>query len=153
MQTLTDAAVRDALLENGGDLAQTARAFGLIRLELTDFVSRRPALIAIVVDLRDQLVDDALRHLHDGVAANQPWALRETLNQLGGRRGYGRDSEFFDPFGPSTPPPEPVPILERLTEPERVRLQELLGRIQLDEQPCEGRLPPQQGSPSTDQAA
>ena len=158
MVPLTDAAVHDAILSTAGNLTYAAQLLGRVRTEIFEYVVPRPALSGLVIDLRDQMVDDAHMYLRTALLDGQPWAIQETLRTLGQGRGYGGDDEWFDPLGPPAPAPEREPDFMLLTEEERARAAELLAIIQIDEQnsaaATPGEPPPKKPpTPCSDQAA
>jgi hypothetical protein len=87
MNPLTDTAVHEAILATAGNLTYAAQTLGRVRSEIFAYVLRRPALMGLVVDLRDQMVDDAHMHLRTALLDGQPWAIQETLRTLGQGRG------------------------------------------------------------------
>ncbi len=85
---LTVATVDDQLNKAFGNISVVAKAFGVTRSAVYDFIKRHPTLKRTMEDAREKLVDDAESALHAAVLNKEGWAVCFTLKTIGKDRGY-----------------------------------------------------------------
>jgi hypothetical protein len=88
MGVLNVEALTAKLREYHGNLAACGRAFGVSRSGVSKFVSRRPALQAVVDECREAMKDHAEGALYKAVLAGEPWAVCFFLKCQAKDRGY-----------------------------------------------------------------
>jgi len=85
---LTEANVREKIRKCKGNLAAVARAFGVTRQSVWDFVQTRPELKAAADDVREAMKDEAENSLQKAVAKGEAWAVCFYLKTQARDRGY-----------------------------------------------------------------
>lgn len=86
---VTDGEIWDALVNNGGNVSRAARLLGFTRTKLQERIDRKPDLIQLLADLREEAVDDAeTNQLLRARSGADPQAERFVLQTLGRKRGY-----------------------------------------------------------------
>ena len=80
--------VRAKLRELHGNQSAVARALGVTRQSVSEFVGKHPELRAELADAREGLVDVAESALFRAVVAGEAWAVCFTLKTQGKDRGY-----------------------------------------------------------------
>src|SRR4051794_8428004 len=91
MKRLSEKAVETQIRSTRGNLAAVARAFGVSRAAVCDYVSHRPGLKEVTQEARETVLDFAEDALIEKVLAGEPWALTFFLRTQGRSRGYGTD--------------------------------------------------------------
>lgn len=94
MARLTIVSVTEKLKQFGGNISATARAHGVARQSVQDFIERYPELVQVLKDARETLVDNAESALSVAVAAQEQWAVKYVLSTLGKDRGYTERHEL-----------------------------------------------------------
>jgi len=88
---LVKKAVIEALKKTNANISIAAKALGVNRSSLYDFVNKHPDLKEIISDERESLVDIAESALKSAVVGKEAWAVCFTLKTLGkGRRDVER---------------------------------------------------------------
>ena len=82
--------VRAALLKNKGHLTKAAAEIGMTRGVLERHIERRSILRALLVHLRDELIDHAESGLRMALHKNEKWATQMVLETIGRKQGYGK---------------------------------------------------------------
>lgn len=86
---VTAADIWEALEQSEGNIAVAARALGLSRTKLQERIDRSPALITMLSDIREEVVDHAetntMKRAKSGV---DPIAEKFVLQTLGKSRGW-----------------------------------------------------------------
>jgi len=94
---LTEKNVRPALERCMGNVSAAAKALGIGRSSLYDYVARRPTLAAFLADLREARIDNAESSLDAAVLRGEAWAVRFLLGTIGRGRGYVRQKDTARP--------------------------------------------------------
>lgn len=94
MARLTEKAVADQIGKLKGNVAAVARAFGVTRQSVSEYINRRPALAALLADAREEMVDNAESALGRAVVSGEAWAVCFTLKTQGKGRGYVERQEI-----------------------------------------------------------
>ncbi len=85
---LVKKAVIEALKKTNANISIAAKALGVNRSSLYDFVNKHDDLKQLVTDERESLVDVAESALKSAVVAKEAWAVCFTLKTIGKHRGY-----------------------------------------------------------------
>lgn len=85
---LTPELVAAALAELQGNIAATAKRFGVARSSVLQFIQKRPILQQICHDAREGMLDNAESSLYRAVIAGEAWAVCFFLKTQGRSRGY-----------------------------------------------------------------
>lgn len=85
---VTSAQIYEALSASNGNISASARAVGLTRTNFVARVQKSPALMALLEDLRETIVDKAEQNQYAEVLAGDAAASRFILQTLGKNRGY-----------------------------------------------------------------
>jgi len=88
MRRTSERTAREALELHGGNLSAAARALGVARNTLREFIERRPKLVALLADLREGFVDDTEDGLKAAIARGDTRAIIYALNCFGRDRGW-----------------------------------------------------------------
>jgi hypothetical protein len=88
--------VEAGLHKHGGNMAAVARAHGVRRQSVWEYVQARPALLAAVRDCREGLKDDAEAALLKAVKRGEAWAVCFFLKCQAKDRGYIERQEVKD---------------------------------------------------------
>jgi hypothetical protein len=80
--------VEATLRQCAGNLSATARAFGVSRQAVANFVGRRPSLQAVVTEQRETLIDAAESCVFAAVLNGDLSAARYVLGTIGKHRGW-----------------------------------------------------------------
>ncbi len=98
---VTDAQIYEALIATEGNKSKAARDLGMSRKRLVERAERIPALVALMEDLREDILDTAEDNVFADVRKNDPTANRFVLSTLGKTRGWsqgvagsGKDGEI-----------------------------------------------------------
>jgi predicted transcriptional regulator len=101
MKRLTASTVEAQLRRHRGNLSAVARAFGVTRTAVADYVRRRPELQAVTQECREAMKDGAESALYDNALAGEAWAVCFFLKTQARDRGYGdRLTVAGDPGAP-----------------------------------------------------
>lgn len=99
---LTVKGVADKLREYHGNQAAVARAFGVDRSRITQYMEQHPELRAVKQEAEEAILDHAESALYRAVLSGEPWAVKWLLATKGKGRGYverqevtGKDGEAF----------------------------------------------------------
>jgi hypothetical protein len=92
MRELYEDDIRDGLRAHRGNVSMVAHLLCVERGELFEFVRTRPKLFRIIVDFREQLVDNSEMYLHEAVDMKRPWAITFTQKTLGKHRQNGQNT-------------------------------------------------------------
>ena len=86
---VTDGEIWEALEQNEGNVAAAARALGMLRNKLQERIDRKPELIQLLQDIREETVDIAENNqMKRARSGADPNAERFVLSTLGRKRGY-----------------------------------------------------------------
>jgi transposase len=85
---LVKKAVIEALKKTNANISLAAKALGVARSSLYDFVNKHNDLKQLVTDERESLVDIAESALKSSVIKQEAWAVCFTLKTIGKHRGY-----------------------------------------------------------------
>ena len=85
---LTEKNVKEALERCVGNLSAAARALGVARSSVAEYIARRPNLVALRLDLKEARIDNAESSLDLAVAKGEGWAVCFLLKTQGQDRGY-----------------------------------------------------------------
>jgi len=88
MKKLTAKLVETRLRKHDGNLAAVARASGVTRSAVDDYIRRRPALQQITRECRESMKDNAESTLYRAVIAGEAWAVCFFLKTQARDRGY-----------------------------------------------------------------
>ncbi len=88
MTVLNEEGVTTKLREFSGNMAATARFFGVTRQAVQHFVKNRPELRDVVQDTRESMKDNAESVLYKAVLAGEAWAICFYLKCQAKDRGY-----------------------------------------------------------------
>jgi hypothetical protein len=88
MATLNAKLLEAKLRELHGNMAACARHFGTTRQAVHRYVSKRPALQAVVLECRESMKDHAESALYNAVFKGESWAVRYYLSCQAKDRGY-----------------------------------------------------------------
>jgi hypothetical protein len=93
--------VAQQLRELHGNVAAVARACGVGRTAVCNFVRRRPQLQGVLKECREAMKDNAESALYRAVLAGEAWAVCFYLKTQAKDRGYVERAEI-DPVRPLT---------------------------------------------------
>jgi len=85
---LVKKAVIEALKKTNANISIAAKALGVNRSSLYDFVNKHDDLKQLVTDERESLIDVAESALKSAVVGKEAWAVCFTLKTIGKHRGY-----------------------------------------------------------------
>lgn len=88
MARLTEKAVAEQIGKLRGNTSAIGRAFGVTRQAVAAYIGRRPALVDLLKDCREERVDNAESALDLAVLRGEAWAVCFTLKTQGKDRGY-----------------------------------------------------------------
>lgn len=88
MAKLTAILVEQKLREASGNFAAVARAFGVTRTAVWDYINRRPALQAVAKECRETMKDNVESSLYSSALAGEGWAVCFFLKTQAKDRGY-----------------------------------------------------------------
>ena len=91
---LSVAGVAAQVAKYKGNLAAVARAFGVARQNVHEFVRRHPELLGAVKDAKEAALDDAESALQKAVGRGEAWAVCFFLKTQGKARGYVERQEI-----------------------------------------------------------
>ena len=80
--------VEAKLKEFYGNMAAVGRALGVACSTIKRFIDKRPELLEVATDLREEMKDNAESALYSAVLAGQWWAIRFFLLTQAKDRGY-----------------------------------------------------------------
>ena len=80
--------VIEALKKTNANISIAAKALGVDRSSLYDFINKHSDIKQLVTDERESLVDVAESALKSAVVAKEAWAVCFTLKTIGKHRGY-----------------------------------------------------------------
>ncbi|KKT30745.1 MAG: hypothetical protein UW18_C0011G0006 [Microgenomates group bacterium GW2011_GWF1_44_10] len=84
----------DAIHKYNGNISAIARAFGITRSAIYDYIEKRPELKDIIQDERESILDDAESELFKQAKRGNLSALIFFLKTQGKKRGYVERSEI-----------------------------------------------------------
>lgn len=93
MKKLSVSKVKLLIDKTGGNVSAMARAAGVVRSAIQQYIGSRPALQEALLASRQELVDNAETGLASAVAKGEAWAICFTLKCLAKERGYIERSE------------------------------------------------------------
>lgn len=85
---VTDADVYRELIAQSGNIGATARTLRVSRQWLKGRIERKAALVSILQDMRETVIDQAEVNVFNDVLKNDPTANRFVLTTIGKDRGY-----------------------------------------------------------------
>lgn len=88
MARLTEKAVAAKITEAKGNVAAVARAFGVSRQAVSQYIARHPKLQEATTTAREEMLDNAESKLYSEMMAGNTAALIFFLKTQGKRRGY-----------------------------------------------------------------
>lgn len=102
MGRLTVKGVAEQLRKYHGVQSSVAKAFGVTRSAVTQYMNAHPELKAIQEEGEEIILDLGETALHSSVIKREPWAVKYLLSTKGKKRGYverseitGKDGEAF----------------------------------------------------------
>jgi hypothetical protein len=116
-------AVRTAFARHRYNSRQAAAKLGVDHDQLQEYLALRPALYDAIGDPREEMLDCAVKGLHQAVRENKPWAVILLLRTQGRALGYGDDPR--DEIPRQRPKSLHADDFERLTNDELVEYDEL----------------------------
>ena len=96
---LTVKGVADKLREFQGNQAAVARAFGVDRSRITQYMGQHPELRAVKQEAEEAILDHGESALYRAVLGGERWAVKWLLATKGKGRGYVERSEVTGPGG------------------------------------------------------
>lgn len=100
IQLLTKEEIEKALRDCHGLMTQAARALGVSRQTLTNYLSRYPELNELKFECRSHLLDLGLDKLEENLKAGNVATVLYTVSALGRDYGFGRRLGKSDEFVP-----------------------------------------------------
>lgn len=88
MAKLTVELVAEKLREFDGNFAAVARAFGVTRTAVHDYIRRKPTLQEVAKETRETMKDTGESSLYSAVKRGEAWAVCFYLKTQGKDRGY-----------------------------------------------------------------
>ena len=86
--------VIDAIQKYNGNISAVARAFGVSRAAIYDYINKKPELKKMIQDERDAMVDSAESELYKLIKRGNLTALIFYLKTQGKQRGYVERNEI-----------------------------------------------------------
>ena len=96
---LTKSSLERALRANGGIQTKAAASLGVPRMTVHRALIRWPELRDVIIEAREELLDDAEDGLRELVAARNVASIIFTLKTIGKSRGYSERHEVTGPGG------------------------------------------------------
>jgi predicted transcriptional regulator len=94
MAKLTAKLVEDQLRQLHGNMAAVARAFGVTRPAVYNYIHRHPTLVEVLKECRETMKDHAESALYSAVFDKEAWAVCFYLKTQAKDRGYVEKSEL-----------------------------------------------------------
>lgn len=88
MKRLSEKRVAEKLKELHGNMAAVARAFGVTRQSVFEYVEARPALLSAKLEAKESILDGVETALHKAALQGEAWAICFLLKTQGKSRGY-----------------------------------------------------------------
>lgn len=77
-----------ALIAANGNVAAASRVLGVTRTKLQTLIDRTPAFVALVAELRDEIIDHAEDNIYADVKRGDQTASRFVVQTIGKSRGW-----------------------------------------------------------------